>query len=135
MMHPVRRGLIHVVNWAYIWLPRFTGCHRRPDRSFRWRGGLPFPVCARCTGELVGMVLAAATAWLWQPPLWALALMAVPMVADGFLQLLTKYESTNLRRFATGLLFGYALVHAIIWNTQEIFAFGVRLGQQMRQTQ
>lgn len=33
----------------------------------------------------------------------------VPMVADGTVQLLTRYESTNFRRVVTGFLFGYAL--------------------------
>lgn len=39
----------------------------------------------------------------------------LPMVADGFRQLLTKYTSTNLRRVITGFFFGMAfdslLVH------------------------
>ena len=33
----------------------------------------------------------------------------VPMVVDGTVQLLTRYESTNFRRVVTGFLFGYAL--------------------------
>ena len=32
------------------------GCHARPDRSFFFRGR-QFPICARCTGELVGMLI------------------------------------------------------------------------------
>ena len=33
----------------------------------------------------------------------------VPMVVDGTVQLLTRYESTNFRRVVTGFLLGYAL--------------------------
>lgn len=133
MLHPVKRGLIHVINWLYVWLPRFTGCHTRPDRSFRWRNGMKFPVCARCTGELCGMLIAAVTAWLWEPPVWAMLLLAVPMVADGFIQLLTKYESTNPRRFVTGILFGYSLVMMIIAGTRGLIGIGYELGMKLKQ--
>ena len=132
-MHPLKRGVIHVINWMYVWLPRITGCHRRADRSFRWRSGLPFPVCARCTGELCGMLLAAATAWLWSPPLWVQLLLTVPLVVDGFVQLWTRYESTNPRRFVTGLLFGYALVLLFVSCTRGLIHLGVLLGRAIRQ--
>lgn len=130
-MHPLKRGLIHVINWLYIWLPRFTGCHRRADRSFHLPSGLAFPVCARCTGELAGMLLACCIGWLGTPPLWVLAVMLLPLVADGFLQLLTRYESTNPRRFWTGLLFGYALVMLTVWFFGQLFRFGVDLGHRL----
>lgn len=132
-MHPLKRGAIHVINWMYVWLPRFTGCHRRADRSFRWRSGLPFPVCARCTGELAGMLLAAVTAWLYCPPVWVQLSLAVPMVADGCVQLWTRYESTNPRRFITGLLFGYALVMLLISSSQGLIHLGMLLGRAIRQ--
>lgn len=45
---------------------------------------------------------------------WVLLLMA-PMLFDGFLQLLTRYESGNYRRLFTGILFGVALVFAFIY--------------------
>ena len=132
-MHPLRRALIHVINWLYIWLPRLMGCHRREDRSFHWRSGLPFPVCARCTGMLCGMLAAACTAWLWAPPVWVQLVMLVPMVADGVIQLRTSYESTNPRRLVTGLLFGYAMVMLFISISHGLFMFGVMLGKNLRQ--
>ena len=42
-----------MISWLYRWLPIFCGCHCRPDRSFFFRGR-QFPVCARCTGMLLG---------------------------------------------------------------------------------
>ena len=131
-MHPLRRGLIHGINWLYIWLPRLTGCHCRPERSFKWRGGLRFPVCARCTGELLGMLIAAATGWLGRPPLWALFVLLLPMVADGFLQLLTGYESTNPRRLVTGVLFGYAFAILLVWSAVAAWRLGVSIGLSIR---
>lgn len=41
--------------------------------------------------------------------------MMVPLVFDGFLQRLTSYESGNIRRLATGILFGIALIFAFIF--------------------
>lgn len=131
-LHPLRKAWIHTVNWLYRWLPRLTGCHRRADRSFHWRSGLPFPVCARCTGELVGMLCALATLFLPRPPLWVLLLLMIPMVADGFIQLLTSYESNNRRRFVTGLLFGYAFCLLLIWSLAETWRLGQAFGRQYR---
>ena len=49
-------------------------------------------------------------------------LFMLPMLIDGFVQLLTKYTSTNLRRVITGFLFGIAFDslllhfhHACVW--------------------
>ena len=42
----------------------FFGCHARPDRSFYWNGK-PFPICARCTGELAGMIAGIPLILLW----------------------------------------------------------------------
>ena len=36
-------------------------------------------------------------------------LLCLPLIADGFLQLLTSYESTNFKRILTGLPFGFGL--------------------------
>jgi len=32
------------------------------------------------------------------------------MIVDGYIQLKTRYESTNVKRFITGFLFGVAAV-------------------------
>ena len=40
----------------------------------------------------------AALANLWHTP-------CLPLIADGFLQLLTSYESTNIKRILTGIPF------------------------------
>lgn len=93
----------------------FFGCHGRADRSFFFRGK-QFPICARCTGELVGMLTGIPlTAIAGVPELHIVFLMMIPMVFDGFLQLLTSYESRNRRRFFTGILFGIAFIFALIY--------------------
>ena len=47
---------IKLRRWLWRWLPILFGCHCRPDRSFHFRDGTPFPICARCTGELAGIL-------------------------------------------------------------------------------
>ena len=68
--------------WIYKWLPIIFGCHCRSDRSFYWKG-TQFPICARCTGELVGMILCPLTFPLvsWSP--WIFAILMLPMILDG----------------------------------------------------
>lgn len=41
--------------------------------------------------------------------------MMLPLVVDGFTQRLTAYESTNIRRLFTGILFGIAFVFMLIY--------------------
>lgn len=91
------------------------GCHARPDRSFFFHGK-QFPICARCTGELIGMIAGIPIAvFVGYPEFQWVLLLMVPMLFDGFLQLLTRYESGNYRRLFTGFLFGIALVFAFIY--------------------
>lgn len=115
--------------WFYRWLPIVFGCHCREDRSFHWHGQ-KFPLCARCTGELAGMLVCAAAAWRYLPPAWLAAALLVPMLADGFAQLLTRYESTNPRRFVTGVLFGWGGLALVLRS----MAAAVRLGAALAQT-
>ncbi|MCI8484107.1 MAG: DUF2085 domain-containing protein [Lachnospiraceae bacterium] len=93
----------------------FFGCHARPDRSFYFHGK-QFPICARCTGELIGMIAGIPLAvFLGVPHFWIVILMIFPLVLDGFVQRLTSYESTNTRRLLTGILFGIAFIFAFIY--------------------
>ncbi len=93
----------------------FFGCHARPDRSFYFQGK-QFPICARCTGELIGILSGIPIAvCLGYPRFWIVILMMMPLVIDGFIQRLTTYESNNMRRLLTGILFGIAFVFMLIY--------------------
>lgn len=93
----------------------FFGCHARPDRSFYFRGK-QFPICARCTGELVGMILCIPTLiFLGCPSFGTVLLLTVPLIIDGSIQKLTAYESGNIRRLITGILFGMALLCMFVY--------------------
>ncbi len=111
----------------YRWLPIVFGCHCRDDRSFHYHGRR-FPICARCTGELAGILVSLAASFFRLPPVWLAVCLMAPMVIDGFVQLCTAYESTNPRRFVTGFLFGYSLL-ALLWlSTGAAFRWGRGIG-------
>lgn len=110
-------------TWIYKWLPIVFGCHHRPERSFFYKGR-QFPICARCTGELAGIVIGSLFYAMAHPKPVTAALLLIPLMVDGFIQALTSYTSTNGRRFLTGLLFGYGLITLFLYSVVQIFLFG-----------
>lgn len=112
-----------MISWIYKWLPILFGCHCRDDRSFHFHGRR-FPLCARCTGELVGIILGFVSCFFYLPPVWVAAALMLPLILDGSVQLLTRYESTNPRRAFTGLLFGYGLCILFVLLNISGFRFG-----------
>lgn len=103
-------------------------CHRKPERSFFIRGH-QFPVCARCTGFYIALVLYFAYAYFFFVDYsFSLILIAclflVPTIIDGTTQLIGYRQSNNALRFFTGLLGGLSLgiiVKAIKWYLLFIF--------------
>lgn len=116
--------------WFSKWLPIIFGCHGLDSRSFHYKGK-KFPLCARCTGELVGILAALASIAFVRPPLWVLAVLMVPMVLDGGIQMFTPYESGNLRRLITGMLFGFGLTQLFLCSTAAVFRYGMTLGERL----
>ena len=116
-------------KWLYKWLPIICGCHGREERSFHYNGE-KFPICARCTGELVGIFFALVSCFFFRPPVFVCIILLIPLVVDGFVQLLTKYESTNGKRFVTGVLFGYGLFMLFALHTIAIYEFGLKVARE-----
>lgn len=114
-------------TWCYKWLPIIFGCHCKPERSFHFRSR-PFPICARCTGELIGIVLALLCCPLFRMPPLASALLMIPMIADGTVQHFTRYESHNLTRVITGTLFGFGITMLFVLSVIAVFQAGMRWG-------
>ncbi len=78
-----------------------------------------------------GILLGLLSGMFYLPPWWAAAAWMVPMVADGFIQLLSRYESTNPRRLVTGLLFGYGFAVLFLLSSLAAFQHGYRFGQSI----
>ncbi|RKM62831.1 MULTISPECIES: DUF2085 domain-containing protein [unclassified Butyrivibrio] len=120
-----------MIEWMYRWLPRIFGCHCRSDRSFYYKGH-QFPICARCTGELIGVLSSVILFWFWKPSVLISFIMMIPLIADGFIQRLTSYESTNLRRVITGVLFGIGIMALLAHSTIFAFKFGYDYGLSLK---
>ena len=91
------------------WFSKYWGCHQMPERSFFFKG-YQFPVCARCTGMILGYFLSILTQPFILMNYLFLILLCTPMALDGFIQLKTRYISNNRKRFITGTLFGYGIL-------------------------
>ena len=85
------------------------GCHQRADRSFSIKG-YQFPVCARCSGILISSLAGYIVYVRKRIKLKTGILLCVPMIIDGSIQYFGIRESTNVRRFLTGLAGGIGLV-------------------------
>jgi uncharacterized membrane protein len=90
----------------------WMGCHQMPERSFFFHGH-QFPICARCTGVLIGQTFAAFTFLFVKIKNITCLLLALPMAIDWGMQYVGIKASTNVRRLITGILggFGLALIY------------------------
>ncbi|WP_033562993.1 DUF2085 domain-containing protein [Sphingobacterium sp. SYP-B4668] len=88
----------------------FTFCHRKPERSFFWKGK-QFPVCARCTGIHLGylstfLFIFGILTMNW----WIALLFTLPTIIDGLTQAYWNRESNNILRFITGIMAGIGMM-------------------------
>lgn len=87
------------------------GCHQMPERSFTIKG-YQFPVCARCTGVILGqaleiMLLCCGLDMGFLPAIFLLAIMGL----DWGIQFIKLKESTNIRRLISGIAGGAGLTY------------------------
>ena len=93
-----------------------------PERSFFIKGH-QFPVCARCTGFYISLILYFIYTYYfyvyYNPALLIFAiLLLMPAIIDGLTQLFKYRESNNVLRLITGLMGGIGLgiiVKTIKW--------------------
>ena len=87
------------------------GCHQKAERSFFYKG-YQFPVCARCTGvilgELVAIILLLCSIRI---DFFVATVFLAPMGIDWGLQYFKIIESDNIRRLITGTLGGFGLTY------------------------
>lgn len=100
----------------------YWGCHQIPERSFFIKG-YQFPVCARCTGIITGYLFSLSTLYfIFNIPALFYVILLVPMGLDGSIQYLTEYKSTNVKRFFTGFIAGFAFIRIIVSLLNFIFS-------------
>lgn len=88
---------------------QYWGCHQMPERSFFFRG-YQLPVCARCSGMILGYIFSIFIAPFMDCNLVVYLLLCFPMAIDGLLQYKTSYVSTNFKRLVSGFLYGYGFL-------------------------
>jgi len=101
---------LHIRSWFQKWI-----CHQGPDRSF-FIGNKQLPLCARCLGLYLSFLLAVPLSLSEMKHIRTLglfevvfleALFVIPLLIDGFTQLLNLRQSNNSLRLVTGLLAGF----------------------------
>ena len=85
-------------------------CHQLSDRSFHING-IQLPLCARCTGILLGVIIVGPVCCSLLPlNMYVSIVLVFLMFIDGFTQYKGWRKSNNSLRLMTGLGFGYAVV-------------------------
>ena len=85
------------------------GCHQMPERSFFYKG-YQFPLCARCTGLVIGYLMGILIYFL-KIINWEIAiLLCIPLVIDGGSQYLKWRMSNQRHRLITGILCGKGIM-------------------------
>lgn len=87
------------------------GCHQMAERSFFFKG-YQFPVCARCTGVILGEVISIVLIILKIKVdiRFAIAILLI-MGFDWLIQYINILQSNNVRRLITGTLGGIGLTY------------------------
>ena len=120
----LRKALIDIYCKLFI-LGHRAGCHQRPDRSFFIKS-YQFPICARCTGVLIGYLIAPIVFLLWGSRCFKSAFVCLIMLLDWLIQFFGIKESTNIRRLMTGILGGYGIemfqIIAVIFLAKAVHA-------------
>ena len=107
---------------AMIVSRKLWGCHQKPERSFFIKG-YQFPLCARCTGILVGYLLSFLLLIFGYSINNVICLtFLIPLIFDGIIQLSFNILSNNTRRFTTGIIFGIGFIQ-IISNYLNLFFY------------
>lgn len=84
-------------------------CHQEPEKSFKIKN-YRFPICARCTGIITSFLIALIFIKLSIKINMILSIVFLGiMFLDWLIQFLKIKESTNTRRFITGLIGGFGM--------------------------
>jgi uncharacterized membrane protein len=89
-------------------------CHGLPDRTIYFRNNA-FPLCARCTGTLIGVLtLPIFHMEMMHPSIGLIVLFAAPAIFDAFTQFIGFRKSNNKLRLVTGFLLGTSISALIV---------------------
>ncbi len=101
------------ILWMYLMdlAYRRWGCHQLAERSFFFYG-YQFPICARCTGVLIGYIISLFI--FSEINYFSCTICASVMLLDWSLQNFNIKQSTNNRRLITGILGGMGCMSILL---------------------
>lgn len=101
------------------------GCHQMPERSFFYKG-YQFPVCARCTGVIIGEIITIILLlFRIKVHVTTAILLLFIMGIDWFVQFINLLQSNNIRRLITGISGGIGLTYIYYYIIVYIIEFVV----------
>jgi len=98
---------------------RKLGCHQMAERSF-FINNYQFPVCARCTGVLIGYILSPILILVNNYRIYIALILCLIMFIDWYIQYLKIKKSNNIRRLLTGIAGGIGIINIFIYIIQTI---------------
>lgn len=105
--------MIEIIIERILHIGEIPLCNGIPSRALHI-GDFCFILCYRCSGVIIGL-LATLYYLRKNKPKIKYVLLIIPMIIDGYLQLLTSYLSNNSLRLITGILFGIGIGEGIIY--------------------
>lgn len=106
---------ISLITWITkkSYLALLFGCHQKSHRTI-YIFKKPLNICSRCSGIFVG-VLFSVGYFMIELPMFIILLLALPLVIDGaFQKYSSNYESNNVKRLITGILFGPVMMYLYV---------------------
>ena len=88
---------------------KMSGCHQNPDRSFKYKNW-QFPVCARCTGLIVGYIIGFFMFLFMELHLSTCLILISIMGIDWIFRSKKPTKYGNIRRCCTGILCGIGYI-------------------------
>ena len=99
--------------WLFLMKLFSTTCHQKANRSFFFNN-YQCPICARCTGLLIGYILGIVALFFNSKISIVLSLFLIGiMFIDWFIQHKKILYSTNIRRLLTGTLCGFGIINIL----------------------
>jgi len=93
---------------------RKLGCHQMAERSL-FINNYQFPVCARCTGVLIGYIFAPLLLIISNYRIYISIALCFIMFIDWYIQYLKIKKSNNIRRLLTGIAGGMGIMNIFIY--------------------
>lgn len=106
--------------WLFLMKLFSTTCHQKANRSFFFNN-YQFPICARCTGLLIGYIFGIIfILFNFKISINLSLFFMVIMFIDWFIQHKKILYSTNIRRLLTGLFCGFGIINILAIIFTEI---------------